>query len=201
MCASDIVVFESGLEDIALPVTPLSPLREVSLLMPACSGRPRTACEAVLPAALKNETWRRTPLAAYRNRLHALLEVWKGCKRAKPAWRGIFKLALAPRTRALRKDPRTADCERAQSGYASQPHHVAVLNSVARHAVEQAGFEVFDPFSVTLHASARWFDPLPKARGGKKAATTAEVGLEYEIHRAEALSDMVTQMLINQLCA
>ena len=203
MCAHDVVIFESGLADVALPLTELSPLRDRSLLRPACGGAPAAACQAVLPRALKNETWRQTPLAAYRNRLHALLEVWKGCKRAKPGWRGVFKLALAPRARALRDGaPEAADCERAQSGYSATAHHVAVVNSVARRAVEEAGFEVFDPWAATLHASASWFDALPTARG-RKRNSRGEVegrGLEYEVHSAEAVSDMVTQMLINQLC-
>ena len=204
MCAHDIVVFESGIEDFALPLTPVSPLRDKSLLMPACSGRPAAECAPMLAAALGNETWRQMPLGAYRNRLHAMLEVWKGCKRSKPHWRGIFKLALAPRARALRATPQAADCERAQSGYSAYPHHVRLVNEVARHAVVEAGFEVFDPFAASLHASASWFDALPKARRSRRngpRADDAETGLEYEVHSAEALSDMVTQLLLNQLCA
>lgn len=203
MCSHDIVVFESGVEDVALPLTKYSPLRDSSLLMPACSGRPAAECAAVLPAAIRNESWRLTPLAAYRNRLHALLHVWRGCKRSKPSWRGIFKLALAPRARALRETANKADCERAQSGYSAQAHHVAVLNDVATRAVVEAGFEVFDPFAATLHASARWFDSLPAARGTKRGhkSGAAESGdLQYEIHSAEAVSDVITQSLLGQIC-
>ena len=112
----------------------------------------------------------------------------------------MFKLALAPRARALHDGTEAADCERAQSGYSAASHHVAVVNSVARRAVEEAGFEVFDPWAATLHASASWFDALPTARGRKRRDGDGR-GLEYEVHSAEAVSDMVTQMLINQLCA
>jgi hypothetical protein len=74
---------------------------------------------------------------------------------------------------------------------------MATANEVARRIVEQAGFEVFDPFAATLHASPSWFDALPatavRARRSK--------GLAFEIHTAEAVSDMMTQMLLNQLCA
>ena len=67
---------------------------------------------------------------------------------------------------------------------------MATVNEVAKRIVEQAGFEVFDPFAATLHASPSWFDALPatavRARRSK--------GLAFEIHRAEAVSDMMTQM-------
>lgn len=75
---------------------------------------------------------------------------------------------------------------------------MAVVNTVARRLVEAAGFEVFDPWAATLHAAPNWFDPLPTARGSRRQTSH---GLEYEIHSAEALSDMTTQMLLNQLCA
>ena len=42
-------------------------------------------------------------------------------------------------------------------------------------------------FGATLHALPRWFDD---ARGGLRHSTT----------ESEALSDVVTQMLLNQLC-
>lgn len=75
MCAHDIVVFESGIEDFSLPLTRFSPLRDPSLLQPACSGRPVAECAAVLPLALQNKSWRGAPFAAYRHRLTALLNV------------------------------------------------------------------------------------------------------------------------------
>ena len=151
----------------------------------------------MLPAALKNETWRQMPLSTYRRRLVALMQVWKECRSSKgPAWRGIFKLAGAPRARAIHPTQEPADCELAQAGYSSQAHHMATANEVAKRIVEQAGFEVFDPFAATLHASPSWFDALPatavRARRSK--------GLAFEIHSAEAVSDMMTQMSLNQLC-
>lgn len=75
MCAHDIVVFESGIEDFSLPLTRFTPLRDASLLQPACSGRPVAECAAVLPLALQNKLWRGAPLAAYRHRLNAMLNV------------------------------------------------------------------------------------------------------------------------------
>ena len=85
---------------------------------------------------------------------------------------------------------------------------VAAVNALARRLVEASGFEVFDPFAATLHADAHWFDALPSARSGAKRRRkrdsdekgSALSGIEYEIHNAEAVSDMVTQMLLNQLC-
>ena len=199
MCEHDIVVFESGTSDMSLPTTRYVPLREANVLIATCgNGRPAAECAAVLPAALKNETWRQMPLSTYRRRLVALMQVWKECRSSKgPAWRGIFKLAGAPRARAIHPTQEPADCELAQAGYSSQAHHMATANEVAKRIVEQAGFEVFDPFAATLHASPSWFDALPatavRARRSK--------GLAFEIHSAEAVSDMMTQMLLNQLCA
>ena len=51
----------------------------------------------------------------------------------------------------------------------------------AREVVEAAGFEVFDPFPAGLHAEApRWYD---------------------DSQHSDTLSDLVTQMLISQICA
>ena len=79
------------------------------------------------------------------------------------------------------------DCEAAQWGYWTQAHHVAVFNEVARAAVTAAGFAVFDPFGVTLHALPRWFDDARLIR--------------HSIVEAEALSDLTTQLWLNQLCS
>ena len=165
MCQHGIVIFESGIEDISSP-----------------------------PSAQKNEAWRNMPMAAYRNRLHALMEIWKGCKQANPRWRGLYKLALAPRAHGLHAMPEASECVQGGSQRAAHLHHVHVLNAVARRAVESAGFEVFDPFAATLHARGEWFDVLRAGRG------PSNQGVKYQLHSAEALSDMVTQMLLNQLC-
>ena len=53
--------------------------------------------------------------------------------------------------------------------------------------VEGAGFETFNGFGVTLHAPPQWFDD-------------AKYGVKYKIHAAEAVSDVETQALINQIC-
>ena len=58
---------------------------------------------------------------------------------------------------------------------------MVAINELARRMVEGAGFEVFDAFSATLHASPGWFD-------------------KDEDRKAEPLADVTTQMLINQLC-
>ena len=52
-----------------------------------------------------------------------------------------------------------------------------------RQVMAAAGFEVFDPFPPTLHAHRSWFD-----LGGRDS-----------LH-ADTLSDLVTQMIINQVC-
>ena len=58
-----------------------------------------------------------------------------------------------------------------------------VVNHAARQVVEASGFEVFDPFAVGLHAPASWYND----RGHS--------------NHADALSDAITQQLLNQLCA
>jgi hypothetical protein len=75
---------------------------------------------------------------------------------------------------------------------------MATVNEVAKRIVEQAGFEVFDPFAATLHASPSWFDALPASATAVRAHRSK--GLAFEIHSAEAVSDMMTQMSLNQLC-
>ena len=60
-------------------------------------------------------------------------------------------------------------------------HDMLQVNDVARRLVRAAGFEVFDPLAATLHADRRWFD-------------------KEDERQAEALADLITQMLINQLC-
>ena len=88
---------------------------------------------------------------------------------------------LAPRTKAV------DDCLLAQYGYSTQAHHVAVFNAVARDLVAAAGFEVFDAFGVTLNAHPQWFDDMRIIR--------------KKVFEAEALSDLTTQLWLNQLCS
>ena len=195
MCAADIVVVESAHDDFALPPSTEVPLRGISLLGRACSpsevekagadaDSSRPACEAAALAAVQNKSWRLDPWAAYDARLQALLKQWKACRaRRGPGWRPLFQLSAAPRaTRSA------LDCEQGQRGVASQVHQRQAVNAMARRLVEAAGFEVFDPFAVTLHAPPTWFD-------------RERTPLEYSTQDAEAVSDVHTQLLVNQLCA
>lgn len=183
MCSHDVVVLESGLADVALPFVPPHVTFSDNRLRPTCAAAASdAACEAALAPALRGEAWRLWPLASYRERLGQLLGMWKRCRRARPHFRGIFKLAPAPRARQ-----RAADCSVAQWGFSTQPHHLQALNAVAREMVEGAGFEVFDGFGVTLHAPPEWFD-------------SAKYGVRFKIHEAEALSDVTTQAFLSVLC-
>ena len=193
MCSHDVLLFESGVHDFGLPFTEsgVTPFR--SRLGRACAGRPVAECRTALWPALKNQSWRLRPLRAYRERLGQLLAMWARCRKARPGFRAFFKLAPAPRARgalAAGSSPRmnaVDDCVAAQYGYSTQAHHVAVFNAVARDLVAAAGFEVFDSFGVTLNAHPRWFDDARIIRN--------------KVFEAEALSDLTTQLWLNQLCS
>ena len=109
--------------------------------------------------------------------------MWRRCTQArsrqlsKPPFRPIFKLSYVPNAASELKS-----CT-AEWGYNTQGHYLLVGNAIAREVVERAGFEVFDPSPALLHAQPNWYDV-----GGKDA-----------LH-ADPLSDLVTQMLINQVC-
>ena len=61
-------------------------------------------------------------------------------------------------------------------------------NAIAKRLVLAAGFEVFEgAFAATLHAEPRWYD---RASGQ----------LEYDARKIEPTSDLITQLLINQIC-
>ena len=60
---------------------------------------------------------------------------------------------------------------------------MGVVNEVARRVVESFGFEVFDPFAAGLHDPSHWYN----AEG-------------HDNQHSDALSDAVTQLLVNQLC-
>jgi hypothetical protein len=68
-------------------------------------------------------------------------------------------------------------------GYNGLPAYMRVVNQVARQVIEEAGFEVFDPFPASAHAISSWFD-----KNGK------------DNQHADVLGDLVVQMLLNQLC-
>ena len=57
---------------------------------------------------------------------------------------------------------------------------MAAANAIARRIALAEGVEVFDPFGLTLHASPSWFDK--------------------DDERAEPLSDLLAQALVNQIC-
>lgn len=179
MCAADALALESGFEDVlARPPTP----EEISLHVHNLSG--------VLAARV----------ARYRRALSSLLTEWTRCRQQRSAdgkaWRAIFILGGSPRPATI--TDRCAGSEHARSnrarggsgkvspGLASgfgEASDVEMLNQHARELVEAAGFEVFDPFGASLHASAEWFDR--EDAGGR---------------RAEPLADALAQMLLNQVC-
>lgn len=182
MCGHEIVVLESGLADFALAFNDRVTFSK-NRVLPACAGRPLVECELALRPAIKGEDWRRSPMRSYLARLSQILEMWRRCRSAKPSFRAIFKLSPAPRARQ-----RHADCEFAQWGFSSaSAHYMQRANDAARKMVLAAGFEVFEGFALTLHAPAFWFDD-------------ARYGVRFKIHEAEALSDVLTQALLNQLC-
>ena len=135
---------------------------------------------------LHNESWRLDLFAAYRAHLEELMGMWKQCadQRAKQQrtrrlpFRPIFKLSYVPNSATELRS-----CG-AEWGYNTQGQYLLAGNALAREVVERAGFEVFDPTPALLHAQPNWYD-----LNGKDA-----------LH-SDTLSDLVTQMLINQLCA
>ena len=210
MCAHDVVVFESGMHDLALPSSryyaPAAPTVTNALMRVCAESDDMRECEAVSSRALGGQSWREFPLKTYRERLQALTRLWRGCRerreRAGLAFRPLFKLAPAPRTRNVSD----FGCDVLQTGYNGQAHHVLVANEVARRVVEGAGFEVFDAFPLTLHADGAWFDRLRMAgfNQSRFVARARRLGLTWhglaDVSHVEALSDMATQMLLGMLC-
>lgn len=172
MCKHDIVLFESGVHDFGLPFRGVF---KGYLANDLCASSSDAECRTVLAPEIQNETWRLSPFASYQARLQVLMASWRRCRATKPHFRPFFKLAPAPRSRL--------SCDRnSQWSFASaSPQHLVKANRIARTVVENAGFEVFDAFGVTLHALGKWFD------GNND-------------HRAEVTSDTVTQMFLSQLC-
>ena len=74
--------------------------------------------------------------------------------------------------------PGLAKCKN-EWGFNTDARYMAVANEVARRIVEEAGFEVFDAFPVTFHAENTWMD---------------------DQQHSDTLSDLLTQVLLNQLC-
>lgn len=173
MCAHDIVIFESGVHDMALPDR-----RAHRLLHKMCSQRSPCTAADLLPV-LQNESWRVDQLASYRAHLKELMQMWTRCATTRTEsgfapFRPIFKLASAPNSEV--------SCE-SEWGYNVEAHYMAVANRVAREVVEAAGFEVFDSFPATLHAVPNWYD-----MNGR------------DNQHSDLLSDMVVHLLLNQVC-
>jgi hypothetical protein len=182
MCKHDVVILESGLADFGLPLDTEMVSFSKSPLLAACGRGAAEECEDAIKIAIKGEEWRRHPATAYRERLAKVIAMWRRCKRKNRGFRAIFKLAPAPRARL-----RTTECHVAQWGFSTQAHHISHVNDLAREMVVGAGFEVFDGFGVTLHASANWFDD-------------ARYGVRFKPHESEAVSDVETQALLSQIC-
>ena len=142
-----------------------------------------------------NQSWRVYQLESYRLHLQGLMTMWKRCAAARRsaeavraprmaprhAWRPIFKLTFAPNHERARS---SAERRCTDWGYNNIGPYLAVANAVAREVVEEAGFEVFDPFPAGLHAANSWYN---------------EDGADAQ--HSDVTSDMVTQMLVSQLCA
>ena len=177
MCHFDIVVFESGVHDLA------SPDRSAHRAMLQKCSLEQPCTDADLLPNLHNESWRLRLLDSYRTHLHQLVGMWQRCrdKRLKQGhprpFRPIFKLSTAPNPGMEMKS-----CT-AEWGYNTVGWYLSMGNQVARQVVEAAGFEVFDPFPLMFHSASSWFD-----KGGSDS-----------LH-SDVLSDLVTQMLINQIC-
>ena len=183
MCSYDMVVFESGVHDLA------SPDRRAHREMIALCSRPGHPCtDAELLPTLNNETWRLDLLASYRTHLTQLMGMWSRCNQTRSkraggrahsprAFRPIFKLSTAP-------NPATEmNACAAEWGYNNIGFYLQVGNAVAREIVEAHGFEVLDPYPATEAADLKWFD-----NGGKDSLHT------------DVLSDLTTQMIINHIC-
>jgi hypothetical protein len=182
MCNHDVVIFESGIHDFNMPMH----VNHHQLL--AACGQPQPCTDNDLMRLMRNESWRLDPIASYQAHLTKLMGMWQRCnesrfvqssqrKRPLKPFRPIFKLSVCPNAATELRS-----CN-AGWGYNSMGHYLFVANQVARQIVEASGFEVFDTFPAFVHAAPRWYDVQ-----GNDA-----------LH-ADQLSDLVTQMLINQLC-
>ena len=204
MCESDIVVLESAAHDFGIPYTANNSANRRQTGKPelqlACGGQSAADCgtEFLLPRLL-GEEWRLAPLATYRSRLGAVLDMWERCRSKNSRFRGIFKLPYAPRPRGISEGLRGGlRCDGLQFGYNTQAHHMAVVADLAKEMVEARGFETFDAaFAATLHADPAWYNQLVNDDLGKAPSPYNE----RDIQHIDATSDMVTQLLINYICS
>ena len=173
MCEHDIVIFESGVHDMALPDR-----RAHRALLNLCHGSVPCTDAELLPI-LMNQSWRLDQLASYRTHLAELMGKWRRCadQRAQNGatpFRPIFKLVAAPNS--------ISSCS-SEWGYNVEAHYMAVANDAAREVVEAAGFEVFDAFPATAHIHPTWYD-----NNGK------------DNQHSDFVSDLTVHMLLNQVC-
>lgn len=159
-----------------------------SRMLDLCAPPKPPCTDETLMPILHNQSWRLDLFAAYRAHLEELMRMWRRCadqraqthsakRPGKPPFRPIFKLSYVPNSATELKS-----CA-AEWGYNTQGQYLLTGNLLAREVVERAGFEVFDPSPALVHAQPNWYD-----LNGKDA-----------LH-SDTLSDLVTQMLINQLC-
>ena len=173
ICEHDIVIFESGVHDMALPD------RRAHRALQQLCHQPAPCTDAELLPKLMNESWRLDQLSSYRTHLAELMGTWRRCaaKRTQSGltpFRPIFKLVAAPNS--------VSSCE-SEWGYNVEAHYMAVANAAAREVVEAAGFEVFDAFPATAHALNTWYD-----MNGR------------DNQHSDILSDLTVHMLLNQVC-
>ena len=173
MCEHDIVILESGVHDMAMPDR-----RAHTALQQLCH-QPSPCTDAELLPRLMNQSWRLDQLSSYRAHLTELMGTWRRCaakrtQRGLTAFRPIFKLVSAPNS--------VSSCA-SEWGYNVEAHYMSVANIAAREVVEAAGFEVFDAFPATAHASNTWYD-----MNGK------------DNQHSDILSDLTVHMLLNQVC-
>ena len=123
VCLFDLVIFESGVHDFAMPYK-----GAFGKVMRACQGPAPCSAEQILPSLL-NQSWRLFALDSYRAHLRELMEGWARCRKRNPAFRPIFKLVFAP------NQPATCLSE---WGYNTDVWHMQVVNQVAREVRRHA---------------------------------------------------------------
>ena len=174
MCRHETVIFESGVHDFGFPD------REGAVhIIKACTNA--SCSNASLLGHLRNETWRLNPFQAYRQHLQGVVDGWRRCRRRKPHFRPIFKLAMAPHMSAC---PYQGAKTSTRWSLNMDPSVMASVNAAARDIVHSGGFETMDTFPIGLHAPWRWYD------GG---------GADHQ-HSA-ALSEVTLDALLSQICA
>ncbi len=147
MCSFETVVFESGLHDFGLPLR-----NGTQTLINHCYAN--TCTDDFVLANVKNESWRIDLYAAYRRNLVRLARMWHTCRRTKPSFRPIFKLAMSPHLEACPPPKET----QTKWTFNEDPWIMYKANRIAKHVMGAHGFEIFDPFAVGMSAKKEWYD-------------------------------------------